>query len=57
MPVPHDRAAYKERHEVENLFCRIEDYGRIVPRECKACAATPASAASPSLSVNLQLCP
>src|ERR671938_25592 len=34
-PIPHDRVAYRERHRVENLFCRIKDYGRIALRKCK----------------------
>jgi transposase len=33
--IPHDREAYKGRHKVENLFCRIKDFGRIVLRKCK----------------------
>ena len=35
VPIPHDREVYKRRHKVENLFCRIKDYGRIVLRKCK----------------------
>ena len=34
-PIPHDREAYRTRHKVENLFCRIKDHGRIVLRKRK----------------------
>src|ERR671927_415183 len=35
VPIPHDRTAYRQRHRVENLFCRTKDFGRIVLRKCK----------------------
>ena len=35
MPIPHDRAACRQRHRVENLFGRIKDHGRIALRKCK----------------------
>src|SRR4051794_16438875 len=38
-PIPHDRAAYRQRHRVENLFCRIKDFTRITVRGAKACGA------------------
>jgi transposase len=30
VPIPHDRDAYRKRHRIENLFCRINDFTRIV---------------------------
>jgi putative transposase len=56
-PIAHDRAAYKTRHRVENLFCRIKDYGRIVLRECKTSRSYAGFVSLAFALVNLQLCP
>ncbi len=34
-PIPHDRAAYRERHRVGNLLCRVKDFTRITLRDCE----------------------
>src|SRR3954449_2072151 len=49
-PIPHDREVYKERHRVENLFCRTKDFTRITCASARPRAATPVSSAwhSPS---------
>ena len=57
VPIPHDREAYKERHKVENLFCRIKDYGRIVLRKCKTSRSYAGFVSLAFTLVNLQLCP
>ena len=57
VPIPHDRVAYRERHRVENLFCRIKDYGRIVPRKCKTSRSYAGFVSLAFALVNLQLCP
>ena len=56
MPIPHDRQAYKTRHKVENLFCRIKDYGRIVLRKDKTSRSYAAFASLAFALVNIQLC-
>lgn len=55
-PIPHDREAYRTRHRVENLFCRIKDYGRIVLRKCKTSRSYAAFASLAFALVNIQLC-
>ena len=35
LPIPHDRARYRARHRIENLFCRAKDCTRIVLRKDK----------------------
>ena len=41
VPIPHDRVRYRTRHRIENLFCRIKDFGRIVLRKCKTSRSYP----------------
>jgi transposase len=55
-PIPHDRAAYRERHRVENLFCRIKDYGRIVLRKCQTSRSYAGFVSLAFALVNVQLC-
>jgi transposase len=55
-PIPHDRAAYRERHRVENLFCRIKDYGRIVLRKCKTSRSYAGFVSLAFALDNIQLC-
>ena len=55
-PIPHDRAAYKARHRVENLFCRIKDYGRIVLRKCKTSRSYAGFVSLAFARINIQLC-
>ena len=56
-PIPHDRAAYRERHRVENLFCRVKDFGRVVLRKCKTSRSYAGFVGLAFALVNLQLCP
>ncbi len=32
IPIPHDKALYRNRHKVENLFARLKDWRRIATR-------------------------
>jgi transposase len=57
VPIPHDRTAYRERHRVENLFCRIKDFGRIVLRKCKTSRSYAGFVSLAFALINLQLCP
>jgi transposase len=54
--IPHDREAYKGRHKVENLFCRIKDFGRIVLRKCKTSRSYAGFVSLAFALVNIQLC-
>ena len=55
-PIPHDREAYKTRHRVENLFGRIKDFGRIVPRKCTTSRSYAGFVSLAFALVNIQLC-
>ena len=54
--IPHDREAYKTRHKVENLFCRIKDFGRIVLRKCKTSRSYAGFVSLAFALINIQLC-
>jgi len=54
--IPHDREAYKGRHKVENLSCRIKDFGRIVLRRCKTSRGYAGFVSLAFALVNIQLC-
>ena len=56
VPIPHDRAAYRTRHKVENLFCRIKDYGRIVLRKCKTSRSYAGFVSLAFAITNVQIC-
>ena len=32
IPYPHDKALYRQRHKVENLFAKLKDWRRIATR-------------------------
>lgn len=55
--IPHDRRAHKGRHKVENLFCRIKDFGRIVLRKCKTSRSYAGFVSLAFALINIQLCP
>jgi transposase len=57
VPIPHDRTAYRQRHRVENLFCRTKDFGRIVLRECETSRSYAGFVSLAFALINLQLCP
>ena len=56
-PIPHDRAAYRERHRVENLFCRVKDFTRAKLRKCKTSRSYAGFVSLAFALINLQLCP
>jgi transposase len=41
--IPHDRAPYRQRHRIENMFRKLMDWRRIAMR-CDRCPHTPMSA-------------
>ena len=55
-PIPHDRGACRKRPKVENLLCRIKDYGRIVLRKCKTSRSYAGFVSLAFALVNIQLC-
>jgi transposase len=55
-PIPHDRQAYKARHKVENLFCRIKDFTRITLRKCKTSRSYAGFVSLAFAITNIQLC-
>ena len=57
VPIPHDRTAYRKGHRVENLFCQIKDYGRIVLRKCKTLCSYAGFVSLAFALINLPLCP
>jgi transposase len=56
-PIPHDRAQYRTRHRIENLFCRIKDYTRIVLRKDKTSRSYAGFVSLAFALINIQLCP
>jgi transposase len=56
-PIPHDRAAYRERHRVENLFCRVKAFTRATLRKCKTSRSYAGFVSLAFALINLQLCP
>jgi len=57
VPMPHDRRAHKGRHKVEDLSCRIKDFGRIVLRKCKTSRSHAGFVSLALTLINIQLCP
>ena len=57
VPIPHDRQAYRKRHRVENLFCKIKDFTRIMLRKCKTSRSYAGFVSLAFTLINLQLCP
>lgn len=39
VPIPHDKALYRRRHRIENMFGKLKDWRRIHTR-CDRCAHT-----------------
>jgi transposase len=56
-PIPHDRIRYRTRHRIENLFCRVKDYTRIILRKCKTSRSYAGFVSLAFALINLQLCP
>jgi transposase len=57
VPSPHDRARYRTRHRIENLFGRVKDYTRIVSRKDKTSRSHAGLVSLAFALVNIQLCP
>ncbi len=57
MPIPHDQALYQTRHRIENLFCRVKDYTRIVLRKDKTSRSYAGFVSLAFALINIQLCP
>src|SRR5215212_730702 len=57
VPIPHDRVRYRTRHRIENLFCRIKDYTRIVLRKDKTSRSYAGFVSLAFALINIQLCP
>ena len=32
IPIPHDKALYRQRHKIENMFGRLKDWRRVATR-------------------------
>jgi transposase len=56
VPIAHDHEAYKTRHKVENLFCRIKDLTRITLRKCKTSRSYAGFVSLAFALTNIQLC-
>jgi transposase len=55
--IPHDRARYRTRHRIENLFCRAKDHTRIVLRKDKTSRSYAGFVSLAFALINIQLCP
>jgi transposase len=45
IPIPHDRALYRKRHRIENMFGKLKDWRRVPP--VTTAAPTPSCPPSP----------
>jgi transposase len=57
VPIPHDRGRYRTRHRIENLFCRVKDYTRILLRKDKTSRSYAGFVSLAFALINIQLCP
>ena len=57
IPIPHDRARYRTRHRIENLFCRMKDHTRIALRKDKTSRSYAGFVSLAFALINIQLCP
>ena len=57
VPIPHDRARYRARHRIENLFGRMKDHTRIVLRKDKTSRSHAGFISLAFALINIQLCP
>ena len=46
-PIPHDRALYRQRHKIENMFGRLKDWRRVHTRYDHAPTPSSQPSASP----------
>ena len=54
VPIPHDKALYRQRHKIENMFAKLKDWRRIATRYDR-CAHTFFSAICIAASVTFYL--
>ena len=57
VPIPHDRERYRTRHRIENFFCRVKDYTRIMLRKDKTSCSYAGFVSLAFALINIQLCP
>ena len=55
--IPHDRERYRTRPRIENLFCRVKDYTRIILRKDKTSRSYAGFVSLAFALINIQLCP
>ena len=55
--IPHDRERYRTRHRIENLFCQMKDFTRVILRKDKTSRSYAAFVSLAFALVNIQLCP
>ena len=55
--IPHDGERYRTRHRVENLFCRMKDFTRIILRKDKTSRSYAGFVSLAFALINIQLCP
>jgi transposase len=55
--IPHDRERYRTRHRIENLFCRMKDFTRIILRKDKTSRSYAGFVSLALAIINCQLCP
>ena len=55
--IPHDRERYQTRHRIENLFCRVKDFTRIIWRKDKTSRSYAGFVSLAFAIINCQLCP
>ena len=54
--IPHDRERYRTRHRIENLFCRVKDWTRIILRKDKTSRSYAGFVSLAFALINIQLC-
>ena len=55
--IPHDRERYRTRHRIENLFCRVKDWTRIILRNDRTSRSYAGFVSLAFALINIQLCP
>ena len=54
--IPHDRERYRTRHRIENLFCRVKDWTRIILRKDKTSRSYAGFVSLAFALINIKLC-
>ena len=55
--IPHHCERYRTRHRIENLFCRVKDWTRIILRKDKTSRSYAGFVSLAFALINIQLCP